>query len=79
MTIWTATLRIIKGDKPWEVEDHLPALFSTRDKAIDYVKRTIGNRAELTDDGFGFYEEWRNPVFLTNHIMIVEERTVDTQ
>lgn len=79
MTIWTATLRVIKGDKPWEVEDHLPALFSTRDKAIDYVKRTIGNRAVLTDDGFGFYEEWRNPVFLTNHIMIVEERTVDTQ
>lgn len=79
MTIWTTTLRIIKGDKPWEVEDHAPALFSTRDKAIDHVKRTIGNRAELTDDGMGFYEEWRNPVFLTNHVMIVEERTVDME
>lgn len=79
MTIWTTTRRIIKGDKPWEVEDHAPALFSTRDKAIDHVKRTIGNRAELTDDGMGFYEEWRNPVFCRNCIMIVEERTVDIE
>lgn len=79
MTIWTATMRKILGSNPWEVEDHAPALFSTRDKAVDYVKRTIGNRAELTDDGMGFYEEWRNPVFLTNIIMIVEERTVDMQ
>jgi hypothetical protein len=79
MTIWTVTLRIIKGSNPWEVEDHAPALFSTREKAIDYVKRTIGNRAELVDDGMGFYEEWRNPIFLTDRAMIVEERTVDMQ
>lgn len=79
MTIWTATMRRILGSNPWEVEDHAPALFSTRDKAIDYVKRTIGNRAELVDDGMGFYEEWRNPMFLTDIVMIVEERTVDMQ
>lgn len=79
MTIWTATLRIIKGDKPWEVEDHLPALFSTRDKAIDYVKRTIGSKAILIDGGMGFWEEWCNPFYLTNHLIIIEERTVDTQ
>lgn len=79
MTIWTATMRKILGSNPWEVEDHAPALFSTRDKAIDYVKRTIGNRAELVDDGMGFYEEWRNPMFITNIVMIVEERTVDMQ
>ena len=79
MTIWTATMRKILGPNPWEVEDHAPALFSTRDKAIDHVKRTIGNRAELTDDGMGFYEEWRNPVFCPNCIMIVEERTVDIE
>lgn len=79
MTIWTTTLRIIKGSKPWEVEDHAPALFSTREKAIDHVKSTIGNRAELVDDGMGFYEEWRNPIFLTDRVMIVEERTVDMQ
>lgn len=79
MTIWTTTRRTIKGDKPWEVEDHAPALFSTYEKAIDHVKRTIGNRAELTDDGMGFYEVWRNPVFLTDRVMIVEERTVDIE
>lgn len=79
MTIWTATMRKILGSNPWEVEDLAPALFSTRDKAIDYVKRTIGNRAELVDDGMGFYEEWRNPGFLTDIVMIVEERTVDMQ
>ena len=79
MTIWTTTMRKVLGLNPWEVEDHAPALFSTRDKAIDYVKRTIGNRAELVDDGMGFYEEWRNPMFLTNIVMIVEERTVDMQ
>jgi hypothetical protein len=72
-------MRRILGSNPWEVEDHAPALFSTREKAIDYVKRTIGNRAELVDDGMGFYEEWRNPMCLTNVIMIVEERTVDMQ
>lgn len=77
MTIWTVTMRKILGPNPWEVEDHAPALFSTRDRAIDYVKRTIGNRAELTDDGMGFYEVWRNFKFLTDIEMIVEERTVD--
>jgi hypothetical protein len=70
-------MRKILGPNPWEVEDHVPALFSTRDKAIDYVKRTIGTRSELTDDGMGFYEVWRNPKFLTDIVMIVEERTVD--
>ena len=79
MTIWTATMRKILGPNPWEVEDHAPALFTTHDKAIDYVKRIIGNRAELIDDGMGFYEEWRNPVFLINTVMIIEERTVDAQ
>ena len=79
MTIWTTTMRKVLGPNPWEVEDHAPILFSTRDKAIDYVKRMIGNRAELVDDGMGFYEEWRNPMFLTNIVMIVEERTVDMQ
>lgn len=79
MTIWTTTHRKILGDKPWEVEDHAPALFSSHDKAIDYVKRFLGNRAVLTDDGMGFYEVWANPTFHTNDQMIVEERTVDTQ
>ena len=79
MTVWTATRRDILGPNPWEVQDHAPALFSTRDKVIDYVKRTIGNSAELVDDGMGFYEVWRNPKFLTNHIIIVEERTVDME
>lgn len=79
MTIWTATRRNYLGPNPWEVQDHAPALFSTHDKAIDYVKRTIGNSAELVDDGMGFYEEWRNPKFLTNHTVIIEERTVDME
>lgn len=79
MTIWTVTYRKILGDKPWEVEDHAPALFTTHDKAVDYVKRFIGNRAVLTDDGMGLYEVWENPIFYLDRQMIVEERTVDTQ
>lgn len=78
MTIWTTTYRKVLGDKPWEVEDHAPALFSTYDKAVDYVKRTIGNKAVLTDDGMGFYEVWANPI-RSNIQMVVEERTVDMQ
>lgn len=77
MTIFTVVNRKILGDKPWEVQDGAPALFSTYDKAIDYVKRTLGNRAVLTDDGMGFYEVWANPTFCTDRQMIVEERTVD--
>ena len=79
MTIWTTTYRKILGDKPWEVEDHAPALFTTYEKAVDYVKRMLGNRAVLTDDGMGFYEVWANPTSLIKCQMIVEERTVDTQ
>ena len=79
MTIWTTTYRKILGDKPWEVEDHAPALFTTYEKAVDYVKRFIGNRAVLTDDGMGFYEVWANPIGCPDSQMIVEERTVDTQ
>jgi hypothetical protein len=78
MTIWTTTYRKILGDKPWEVEDHAPALFSTYDKAVDYVKRTIGKGSYLTDDGMGFYEVWESPI-CPNHQMIIEERTVDMQ
>ena len=79
MTIWTTTYRKILGDKPWEVEDHAPALFSTYEKAVDYVKRTLGNRAVLTDDGCGFYEVWENAIGCPDRQMIIEERTVDMQ
>ena len=79
MTIWTATFCIIKNEDLGEVENLALAFFSTYEKAVDYVKRTIGNKAELTDDGMGFYEEWRNPTAFNNLFVIVEERTVDTQ
>lgn len=79
MTIFTVTLRKILGDNPWEVEDHAPALFSTYDKAVDYVKRMLGNKAEMVYDAFGFLEEWRNPAGRPDIAMFVEERTVDIQ
>lgn len=79
MTIWTTTYRKILGDKPWQVEDHAPALFTTYEKAVDYVKRMLGNRAVLTDKGMGFYEVWENPHLFVKCQMIVEERTVDMQ
>lgn len=79
MTIWTTTYREILGHKPWEVRDHAPALFTTYEKAVDYVKRMLGNRAVLTDEGMGFYEVWENPIFCPDRQMIVEERTVDMQ
>ena len=74
MTIFTVVNRKILGDKPWEVQDGAPALFSTYDKAIDYVQRMIGNKAKCINQDF--WEEWASPI-VPNHILIVEERTVD--
>lgn len=78
MTIFTVTYRKIISRRPYQVEDSFPALFTTYDKAVDYVKRTLGNRAKLVNDRLGFWEEWENFLY-PDRQMLIDERMVDTE
>lgn len=77
MTVFTVTYRKIISRRPYQVEDSFPAIFTTYDKAVDYVKRMLGKKAELVDDQFGFWEEWESYLY-PDRQYIIEERTVDT-
>lgn len=76
MTVFTVTYRKIISRRPYQIEDSFPAIFTTHDKAVDYVKRMLGKRAELVNDDFGFWEEWESPLYPDRQYLI-EERTVD--